>query len=217
MKKIAVILSGCGHRDGSEITEAVSLILALSELEANVEFFAPHLMVDAVNHLSGGVVLGDQRNILIESARITRGKSHDLAKLDPTHFDALIFVGGAGVVKNLSNWSTHGSECMVIPGVKKAIEHFYSLSKPIGAICIAPVLLARVLGEHHISLTIGNDAEAINEILKTGAKHVECKVTDIVVDKKHKIVTTPAYMFEAPAHEVFKGIASLAKEIVSMI
>jgi enhancing lycopene biosynthesis protein 2 len=217
MKKIAVILSGCGHRDGSEITETVSLILALSECQAQVEFFAPHLMVDAVNHLSGGIVLGDQRNTLVESARITRGKSQDLSKLDPTHFDALIFVGGAGVVKNLSNWSNHGPECIVIPAVKKAIEHFYSLSKPIGAICIAPFLLARVLGEHHISLTIGNDTETINEILKTGAKHVECKVNDIVVDKKHKIVTTPAYMFEAPAHEIFKGIASLAKEIVSMI
>lgn len=203
MKKIAVVLSGCGHRDGSEITETVSTIIGLSQADAHVDFFAPNLMVD-------------HRNMIIESNRITRGRSIDLTELNPLNFDALIFVGGSGAARNLSNWATLGANCTVIHEVGQAIEAFYSQGKPIGAICIAPVLLARILGQHHISLTIGDDQETIQEIEKTGAKHVYCAVSDYVVDKAHKIVTTPAYMYDAPPHLIFKGITGLTNEIVKM-
>jgi len=203
MKKIAVVLSGCGHRDGSEITEAVSTIIGLSMAGAHVDFFAPNLMVD-------------NRNMLIESNRITRGRTIDLTELNPLHFDALIFVGGSGAAKNLSNWATQGAKCTVMNEVGLAIEAFYSQGKPIGAICIAPVLLAQILGKHHISVTIGDDQETIQEIEKTGAQHVVCAVSDFVVDNAHKIVTTPAYMYDAPAHLIFKGVNGLTNEIVKM-
>lgn len=216
MKKIALVLSGCGHRDGSEITETVSSIIALSQAGAHVEFFAPNLVIDSFNHHTSKVVDGEKRNMLHESARITRGRSIDIINLKPQDFDALIFVGGVGAATNLSNWNAKGAGCTVINEVSRAIEAFYSQSKPIGAICIAPVLLARVLGQHHISITIGDDQETIQEIEKTGARHVLCSSSDLVVDKTHKIVTTPAYMLEAPPHKIFKGISGLASEIVKM-
>jgi enhancing lycopene biosynthesis protein 2 len=217
MKKISVILSGCGHRDGAEITEAVSLMINLSKTGASIEYFAPNLNFSPVNHLTGEIARPEKRNVLIESARITRGKSKDLILLNPNEFDALIFVGGSGVAKNLSTWSTQGASCEILPDVQKVIESFYKKSKPIGAICISPVLLAKVLGENKVKLTIGNDKETIAEIEKTGAIHVECDVDDCVVDKENKIVTTPAYMYDERPDKIFEGISKFAKEIIKLI
>jgi len=217
MKKIAVVLSGCGHLDGAEITESVSLMIALSQLGAEVSYFAPNMTIESKNHSTGKITIGDKRNILTESARITRGKSSPLNTLNAHHFDALIFVGGSGVAIHLSTWAFEGSKCHVLPEVSNAIDAFYSLKKPIGAICIAPVLLACTLGKNNISITIGNNKETIQEILKTGAFHADCPITGVIVDKKNKIVTTPAYMYEALPHEVFKGITNLANEIIELI
>ncbi len=216
MKKISVVLSGCGNRDGAEITEAVSLMIHLSKNGASVEYFAPNLTIQPVSHLTGEISKTEKRNVLIESARITRGQSKDLALLNSNDFDALIFVGGAGAAKTLSTWSSHGASCEVLPEVQKVIESFYKNSKPIGAICISPVLLAKVLGEYKVKLTIGNDKDSIVEIQKTGAIHVECEVNDCVVDKGNKIVTTPAYMYDKRPDEIFEGIGKLAVEVLKL-
>jgi enhancing lycopene biosynthesis protein 2 len=214
-KKIAVVLSGCGNKDGTEIQEAVSLIVNLSAAGVEVEYFAPNLNFTAVNFLSGEK-LELQRNVMQESARISRSQMKDLKLLQASEFDALALPGGFGAALNLSNWAQAGAKCSVLPELERALQEFHASSKPIGAICIAPTLVARVLGKHHVTLTVGNDKETIAEILKTGAIHEECPVSDFVTDREHKIISTPAYMYDAKPHQVFKGISGLCKELVEM-
>lgn len=216
MKKIAVVLSGCGNKDGTEITEAVSLIVSLSQAGAELDFFAPNLEITPKNFVNDQP-LPQKRNILTESARISRGKIRDLNNLKADDFDALAFPGGFGAALHLSNWAERGSQCTVLPSVHKAIEDFYGRKKPIAAVCIAPVLLARVLGHKHITITIGNDAETAAEIKKTGALHKNSSVTEHITDRENKIITTSAYMYgEAKPHEIFAGISGLAKELAGM-
>lgn len=205
MKKIAVILSGCGHKDGSEITETVSLMIALSQAGALVQFFAPNLEITP-----------SKRNPLVESARITRGEIQDLNELQAEKFDGLVFPGGFGAALHLCNWEELGANCQTLPHVQKVVESFYAQSKPIAAMCIAPVILAQVLGDKGITVTIGNDPKTISEIQKTGAHHETCPVTDFITDRENKIITTPAYMYEAKPHEVFLGISGLVKEFIEM-
>ncbi len=214
MKKIAIVLSGCGHRDGSEITESVSLLIALHQAGADVSCFAPDIEIPVTNHITGQPQ-NEKRRLLVEAGRIARGKVQSLDKLNVKDFDALAFPGGYGAAKNLCNWAEKGAKCDVNPDVKRVILDFHNASKPIAALCIAPVLLARVLGDKKITLTIGDDKETIAEIQKTGALHEECPVDDYITDREGKIVTTPAYMYgNAKPNEVFKGIFGLAHELV---
>lgn len=214
MKKIAVVLSGCGFLDGSEITESVSLLIALNQAGAQVSCFAPDIEINVTNHLTKKDA-GEKRQLLVEAARIARSKISPLANLHAKDFDAIAFPGGFGAAKNLCNWAEKGAKCDVNPDVKRVILDFHSASKPIGAICIAPVLLARVLGDKKVTVTIGDDQETIAEILKTGAQHEECPVDDYITDRETKVVTTPAYMYgDAKPNEVFAGIFGLAHELV---
>lgn len=216
MKKIAVVLSGCGHRDGTEITEVVSLMIALHQQGAEPVYFAPNMDVESKNHLTGEKNPQDRRNILLESARIARGQIQDLQKLNARDFDALAFPGGFGAATHLSNWAEKASQCHVHPEVSRVIKEFHSQSKPIAAICIAPTLLAKVLGSQGVELTLGEDKAVAAEINKTGARHINCPVDDYVTDRNCKVITTPAYMQKAKPHEIFKGISGLAKELVEM-
>jgi len=216
MKKIAVVLSGCGNKDGAEITEAISLLVNLSQSGAEYMCFAPNQEFQTVNFLTNQP-LPEKRNALLEAARIARSEVQDLKTLDVKKYDALAFVGGYGAAKNLSDWAEKGAKCTVLPEVEKPIKEFYDASKPIAAICIAPVLLAKVLGPQRVTVTIGDDKETIAEVLKTGAQHEVCPVDDYVTDRETKVITTPAYMYgNAKPHEVFKGIAGLVKELVEM-
>ena len=214
-KKIALVLSGCGNRDGSEITEAVSLLISLTEAGCEVSGFAPNIEVPVKDHLTGEKT-GQTRNALHEAARILRGRAADLKQLKAEEFDGLCFAGGMGAATVLSTWADQGAKCSILPEVRQAIVDFYSQSKPIGAVCISPVLLGRVLGEKKITLTLGEKSKAADEIQKTGALHVECPVDDFITDRDHKIITSPAYMWEATSAQVFKGISGLAKELVEM-
>ncbi|AHZ86668.1 isoprenoid biosynthesis glyoxalase ElbB [Bdellovibrio bacteriovorus] len=214
MKKIAVVLSGCGHRDGSEITESVSLLIGLHQAGAEVHCFAPDIQIPITNHINGEAQ-GEKRSLLTEAARIARGHIQSLDKLHAKDFDAVVFPGGYGAAKNLSNWAEKGAQCEVNPDVKRVILEFHSASKPIGALCIAPVLVAKVLGDKKVTVTIGDDAATAAEIEKTGAIHEECPVNDYITDRESKVVTTPAYMYgDAKPNEVFAGIFGLAHEIV---
>lgn len=197
MKKFALILSGCGHLDGTEITEAVSLLVALSQAGADVTCFAPTNKMD-------------------ESAQISRGQIEDLKNLRSKNFDALVLPGGYGAAKHLSNWAERGAKAEAHPEAARVIREFADESKPIGAACIAPTLLALVLKDRGITVTIGNDAGTAAEIEKTGARHESCPVEDYVTDRENKIVTTPAYMYDAKPHEVHRGISGMVKEVFEM-
>ena len=214
-KKIALILSGCGHQDGTEITEAVSLLISLSNLGCQITGFAPNIEVPEKDHLTGQKT-SQKRNALHEAARIMRGQAHDLKELKAQNFDALCFAGGFGAATVLSDWAEKGHNCTVLPEVRQAIVDFYTQGKPIGAVCISPVLLARVLGEKKISLTIGQDKGTSDEMKKAGALHVECPVDDFITDRDHRVITSPAYMYDTTPDKVFKGISGLAKELVEM-
>jgi enhancing lycopene biosynthesis protein 2 len=217
-KRVAVILAGCGNRDGSEITEAVSTLIALSEAGAEYRVFAPNTQFEVLDFLhSPPTHTGETRSVLQESARIARGEIEDIKKLKSSEFDALAFPGGTGVARNLCNWFSKGAQCSVNPDVERAIQEFYKEEKPIAAICIAPALISRVLGEKGITVTVGAADETAAEIAKTGAQHEVCAVDDFVTDRDHRIVTSPAYMYgDAKPHQVFNGIRGAIRELVEM-
>lgn len=215
MKKIAVLLAGCGFKDGAEITEAISTLIALGEHNVEYRCFSLNKDFSAVNHINDDSQ--DIRNVMIESSRITRGVIESIEDLDSNSFDAIIFPGGFGVAQHFCEFAALGSKASVNPKIKSLIQSFHKQSKPIGAFCIAPALIALVLGDQDAVVTIGNDTAVAEEIEKTGAQHVECQVTDYVTDRENKLITSPAYMYDkAKPFEVFKGIQSAIKEIVEM-
>jgi enhancing lycopene biosynthesis protein 2 len=213
-RRVAVVLSGCGFLDGSEITEAASALIALSEAGAKFKCFAPDLEFTPA-HYAGGTS-NAPRNVLEESGRIARKDILALDKLKADDFDAVVFPGGFGAAKVLCSWGEKGAKGLPLPQVKKIITEFHAASKPIGAICIAPALVALVLGKNGVEVTIGDDAETAAEIIKTGAVHTACAVTDYVSDRDNKVLTTPAYMYEAQPHEVYTGIRKMIRELVEM-
>ena len=217
LKKIAVILSGCGHRDGAEITESVSLLIALSQAGAQVSCFAPDLDVTPKNHFTGEPLAGETRNLLAEAARICRGKVKSLSELQAKNFDGLAVAGGMGVALHLSNWAERGPQCEVLTEFEKVVKDFFQMEKPIAAVCIAPAIVARILGSQKVTLTIGTSSELIEKIKKTGALHVECPVDDYITDRDKKIISTPAYMdSKARPDQIFVGIQGLSRELVEM-
>ncbi|MGH1468869.1 MAG: isoprenoid biosynthesis glyoxalase ElbB [Bdellovibrionales bacterium] len=217
MKKIAVILSGCGYLDGSEVTEATSLFIEFSRNDISYDVYAPNQSARPTPHFDGGLLEPAPRNCMEESARITRGNIRDLNELNPSRYDGLALPGGYGVAKNLSTWAMDGHKCSVNRKFKDVVLNFFSNSKPILAICISPAIVAKILSdETEPTLTIGNDPETIAEIEKTGAEHVKCSVTDFVSDRESKIISTPAYMYNAKPHEVFEGIQKASAEFLEM-
>lgn len=214
-KKIAIILSGCGNKDGSEITETVSLTIALSQQNADMTFFAPNKEFSPKNFMTGEA-LPEKRNIMIEASRISRGEMKDLKDLKAQDFDGLAFPGGYGAAIHLCDWVEKQAKCSIHPLVEKAVLDFFQASKPIAAICIAPVIIAKILGHRNVEITLGNDPGAMKEAAKTGAHLVECPATDYITDRSHKVITTPAYMLDAKPHEVFQGISGLVKEFIEM-
>ena len=215
-KRFAIVLSGCGRADGSEIHEAVSLLLATDMNDVNYEFFAPDISQKRVlNHLSGKIE-NEQRSVLVESARIARGNIKPLNEYNPENFDAIVFPGGVGAVTNLCNFALTNHDYQVDSDVKKALEKSYAKKIVIGAMCIAPVLVAGVLGKYGVVVSIGNDKNTIAKIESFGAKHRTTSATEVCVDKEHKIVTTPAYMLANSPKEVYQGACEMVKEIIKL-
>lgn len=216
MARVAVILSGAGVYDGSEIYETVLTLIALDKAGAQVTCLAPDKLFAVVDHVAGKPT-SEERNVLNESARIVRGKVSDLAKADPNDFDAVILPGGFGAAKNLSTYAVQGADCEVDPGLRKFLISMNRAGKPIGAICIAPVILAKALGMNGSPrLTIGTDPETANHIESLGAEHISCPVDDVVVDADQKIVTTPAYMLATRIGEAAQGINKLVHDVMKM-
>jgi len=217
MKKIGVVLSGCGVRDGSEIHEAVCTLLAIDRAGCEAVCMAPSADFAVTDHLAMQET-GERRNILVESARIARGNIRDIKDVTAGDLDAVVLPGGFGAAKNLCDFAMKGAAASVDPGVARLLKEMARAGKPIGAICIAPALIAAALGrEFSPTLTIGNDAGTAAEINKTGAIHQECPVTGFVVDPKNKLVSTPAYMLATRISEVQDGIEKCVKEVIRLI
>jgi enhancing lycopene biosynthesis protein 2 len=216
-KRIGIVLSGCGVMDGAEIHESVLTLLAVDRAGAQPLFIAPNInQKHVINHLTGQEMKAETRNVLVESARIARGKIRDIATVKADDVDALIFPGGYGAAKNLCDFAFRGPDCSVHPEVARLTREVHAAKKPIGFICIAPALAAKVLGNEHPQLTIGTDKETAKAIEKMGAKHVACEVTELVVDREKKIATTPAYMLANRVSEAAAGIEKLVSAVIEM-
>ncbi|WFQ79273.1 isoprenoid biosynthesis glyoxalase ElbB [Xenorhabdus sp. SF857] len=216
MKSVAIIFSGCGVYDGSEIHESVLTMLSLSRLGAEMSFFSPDEMQHhVINHLNGKEKQ-ERRYIMEESARITRGNIQPLSKVNIDELDALIIPGGFGAAKNLCDFAFKGSDCEINKELLSIVQNMHQQGKPMGFICIAPVMVSKILGKP-IKVTIGNDPETAAQIAKMGGVHVECPVDDIVIDFENKIVTTPAYMLAESLAQAEKGIDKLVRKILEMI
>lgn len=215
--RIAVILSGCGVLDGSEIHEAVMILLAVAKQNADYQCFAPDKPQKSVKNHHSGMVENTSRSILAESARIARGQIRPLGDYSPNDFSAVIFPGGFGAALNLCDFAVRGAKAQVDDGVASVINETYAQGKPIGALCIAPALLALVLGKNNIKVTIGNETSTMAAILETGAKHENCKATEVCVDLEHKIVTCPCYMLAQSITEIEIGAKRTVEEIIKMV
>jgi enhancing lycopene biosynthesis protein 2 len=218
MPKVAVILSGCGVYDGAEIHESVLTLLALDRAGADVICAAPNVdQAHVVDHLKGEPVEGEKRNVLVEAARIARGDIVDLATLSADDVDAAIFPGGFGAAKNLSDYAFKGEGAQVHSGVAEFIKAVHDAGKPLGFLCISPVVAAKVLGKGgHPTLTIGTDDATAGHIEAFGGGHEKCPTEGFVVDKGEKVVSTPAYMTGQSIGQVAEGIEKLVKEVVSL-
>lgn len=219
MKKIGVILAGCGVYDGSEIHEAVITLLALDRAGATAVCMAPDIPQGVVNHLNGEAEEGASRNVLEEAARITRGDITDIAEIKAADLDALVIPGGFGAAKNLCDFAVKGTDCEVHPEVARLIREIVAAQKPLAALCIAPALVSKVLGSDNIAhqLTIGTDHATAEAVTKMGSTHVDCTPRNCVVDQPNKLITTPAYMLAGSISEAAEGIEKAVTAVMDML
>jgi enhancing lycopene biosynthesis protein 2 len=216
-KKVGVILSGCGVYDGAEIHEAVITMLALDRHGAEMVLCAPDApQLHVINHLTGEVAEGEQRNVLEESARIARGSIRDVAEVSADELDALILPGGFGAAKNLCDFAVSGPDCSVHPEVAGLVRAVHDQGKAVAAVCIAPAVIAKVLGNEGPELTIGTDADTAGALETMGARHVSCPVTEFVVDHDRKLISSPAYMLAQSISEAAEGIEKTVAALMEM-
>ena len=207
---IAIILSGCGNRDGSELQETLSLMLAIDRRGWQYQCFGPDGDYAVVSHLDGSED-GEMRDLFVESARIARGNIRPLADYRPADYDALALPGGMGAARNLSTFAFDGANMTVRPDVERAIIDTYKMHKPILAMCIAPMVLAKVLGTYGVRLTLGQPCPPADVARQLGAKVENCNATDVCIDREHNVYTTPAYMVATRISEIFEGADRLVQ------
>ncbi len=216
-KRVGVILGGSGHRDGSEIHESVLTMLSLENAGAEIVCLSLNQeQYQVVNHLTGERE-NQKRNLMTEAARIARGQIQDLRNIKPNDLDAIVFPGGFGCAFNWCDFAEKKSEMRVVPEITQLITSFHESKKPIGAICISPVIVAKVLGKEKIKLTIGNDRETASILENWGVQHTSCCVDETCVDEKNKIVSTPAYMLGEKISDIYPGINKLAYDLIALI
>ncbi len=214
-KTIGVILSGCGFMDGAEVHESVCTLLALDETGVEVRCFAPDSDFDVIDHRSGEPT-GERRNALEEAARITRGNIEDLSGAAAADLDGAILPGGFGAAKVLSDFASTGAQCTIDADAARLLRDLHAAGKPIGAICIAPAVVARALGDQHPTLTIGNDTDTAAALRTMGCEHQDCPTQEVVIDRENRIVSTPAYMLGPTISDVYAGIRKAVHEVIEM-
>ena len=216
MKKIAVLLSGCGVFDGSEIHEAVLTLLALAKAGVSYQCFAPDMpQLHVINHAAGAVAETETRNVLVESARIARGEIKATTELDISEFDGLVIPGGFGAAKNLCDFAVNGANMQISPLVTEFVGQFIKANKVVGFICIAPIMIPQLFGAGAQG-TIGTDADTAAAFNAMGGDHQVVAVDEVVVDAAHKVVSTPAYMLAGNIVEVHNGIEKLVAKVVEL-
>lgn len=215
--KVAVILSGCGVYDGAEIHESVLTMLALVRAGAEPEFLAPDIpQLHVVNHLTGEVAPGETRNVLVESARIARGKIKNIALANVADYAAVFFPGGFGAAKNLSDFAIKGADCQIQADVLRFAKAVAAAGKPACYICIAPAMIPHVYGSG-TAVTIGTDEATAAAITAMGGQHISCPVKEFVIDKDKKLVSTPAYMLAENIADAATGIEAAVKATLALI
>lgn len=215
-KRVAVVLSGCGVFDGAEIHESVLSLLAIVRQGASYQCFAPDIpQHHVINHLTGDE-MNESRRVLVEAARIARGDIKPLAEFDAGDFDALLLPGGFGAAKNLSSLAFEGPACSVDPHVSSAVNAMVDAGKPVGALCISPAVLAKILEGRGASLTIGNEPGTIGAIEAMGGRHEETTHGEVVIDEKLKLVTSPCYMLDANIAHIADGAENTVRELLKL-
>ncbi len=213
-KNVAVVLAGCGVYDGSEIHEATLTLLEIDRQGATYMCFAPDVnQAHVINHITGKE-MNESRNVMVEAARIARGNIKPLSTFNAKEFDALIIPGGFGAAKNLSSFAFDGPECLVNEDVEQAVKAMVFKGKPIGALCISPVILSKILSE--VTVTIGNDVGTIDAIVTMGGYHKSATHGEIVVDKQFNIVTTPCYMLDASISQIADGAKNIVAKVLEL-
>ncbi len=217
-KRIGVLLAGSGYLDGAEIHEATLALYFLDKAGADIVCMAPNIaQAEVVDHWTGKPT-GEIRNVLVESARIARGKIRDVATLDENELDALLIPGGFGAAKNLCTFAMDGPDCVVDVGVATLVRALHANKKPIGALCIAPSLVARLLGQtHQVALTIGSDAATATALEAMGAKHLDRSVDALAIDEANRVVSTPCYMLARGPAEVGAGVEKLVTQLLAWV
>lgn len=216
MSKIAVILSGCGVMDGSEIHESVLTLLALDKHKAQVQCFAPNIeQMHVINHLTNEPS-DENRNVLVESARIARGEVIDLAQIKVDDYDGAVFPGGFGAAKNLCSFAVDGADMTVNEDVSSFVTQMRNAGKPVAFICISPAMIPKLYPKG-AQVTIGNDEDTAKKIEAMGAVHSACDVKSFVVDKNNKVVSTPAYMLAQSISEAAIGIEKTIEALLEMV
>ena len=216
MKKVAVILAGCGTMDGSEINETVTLLLALDQHNIEYQAFAPDAyQAEVCNHTTGKRET-EKRNMMVEAARIVRGKILPLSKFNADDFDALLFPGGNGAAKNIFTYAYDGINFKVNKEVEKAIRDIHAQGKPIGAMCIAPLMVAKVIGNANVTMGSGHCRQA-KELAMIGCKHTETTHGGVAIDKENKIYSTPCFMLDATLKDVYQGAWNLVEAMITSI
>lgn len=215
MKKVAVILSGSGVFDGAEIHESVLSLHAIEKQGASWHCFAPNIdQLHVINHKTGEE-MDETRNVLVEAARIARGKIEDVAKLNVDDYDALLLPGGFGAAKNLTDFAVKGAECSINTHVASACRAFAQARKPAGYLCIAPTIIPLIY-DQGVKATIGNDAATAAAFNTLGGLHVESQVDQVVFDEQHLVLSTPAYMLAENISDAAIGIEALVEKLVSL-
>lgn len=220
MKKVAVVLSGCGVFDGAEIYESTLTLLNLDRLDVPYQCMAPNIpQMHVINHLTGQVAEGETRNVLVEAARIARGDILDLAQVKAADYSAVIFPGGFGAAKNLCDFAVKGPDCDVNPEVERLISEALDAKIPLGFVCIAPAIMGKVAQKVGIktTLTLGTGAEWAEKMQAMGTPHLSCPVREVAIDEAHQIISTPAYMEAGRISEAADGIETLVKTLVGWL
>jgi enhancing lycopene biosynthesis protein 2 len=218
-KRVGVVLSGCGGRDGSEVHEAVLTLLSIERGGAEAVCLAPDLgQHRVIDHQVGGPG-GPDRRVLAESARLAGAPVRDLASATLEDMDAIIFPGGVGVTNVLSTYADKGVVCEVNAEVVRLLKAHLAARRPMGFIGTGPLLAARVLGPAAgARITLGHRGTiASKHAAVMGADVRPCPTREIVVDDKARVVSTPgATDPEARLPDVAVGIDKLVRAVLSL-
>ena len=213
MKKVAVVLAGCGSADGSEINETVTLLLALDQHNIEYQAFAPDAFQAEVYNHAIGKHAKERRNMMVEAARIVRGNILPMSKFKADDYDALFFPGGSGAAKNIFTYAYDGINFKVNKEVEKAIKDIHAQGKPIGAMCIAPLMVAKVIGNVNVTMGSGECRQA-KELATIGCRHTETTHGGVAIDKENKIYTTPCFMLDATLKDIYQGAWNLVEAMI---